>query len=261
MKFSLSFTSQLTFSIFFLFHFFMFNPAAYSQDNIQEIPREKKELKNTVWINIFNPIIDSKYIVLGYERVLKKNQTFTFNIGRFSLPKFSLLDLDNLGLTNDYKDVGINTSVDYRFYLGKLNKYKAPRGVYLAPYYSFNYFSRENKWILDSDSFDGEVVTDLTLQIHTIGGQLGYQFVFWRRLAVDLVLIGPGVGFYGFNVKLDTTLEPDDESLFFQKLNEALSEKFPGYDLVIESGDFEKKGSANTTTLGFRYMIHIGFRF
>ena len=133
--------------------------------------------------------------------------------------------------------------------------------MYLAPYYSFNHFNRENHWILNSDSFDGEVVTDFTLNIHTIGGQLGYQFVFWRRLALDLVLIGPGVGFYGFKVKLDTTLEPDDEALFFQTLNDAIKDKFPGYDLVIESGEFEKKGSAKTTTLGFRYMIHIGFRF
>ncbi len=227
----------------------------------QEQTKEKKELKNTVWVNIFNPIIDSKYLVLGYERVLKNNQSFTVNLGRFSLPKFSLVDLGKLGLTNEYKDWGINTSVDYRFYLGKLNKYNAPRGVYLAPYYSFNHFNRENKWILDSDSFDGEVVTDFTLNIHTLGGQLGYQFIFWRRLAVDLVLIGPGVGYYGLKVKLDTTLEPDDESLFFQTLNDALKDKFPGYDLVIESGDFQKKGSSGTTTLGFRYMIHIGFRF
>jgi hypothetical protein len=227
----------------------------------QEKPKEKKELKNTVWINIFNPIIDAKYLVFGYERVLNNNQTFTFNIGRFSLPKFGVVDLDKLGLTNEYKDWGINTSVDYRFYLGKLNKYSAPRGVYLAPYYSFNHFNRENKWILNSDSFDGEVVTDFTLNIHTLGGQLGYQFIFWRRLAVDLVLIGPGIGYYGLDVKLDTSLEPDDESLFFQTLNDALKEKFPGYDLVIEPGEFQKKGSASITTLGFRYMIHIGFRF
>lgn len=261
MKLNLRFTSQFTFSIFILFHFFMFNPAVFSQDKMQEIPKEKKALKNTVWINIFNPIIDSKYIVLGYERVLKNNQTFTVNLGRFSLPKFNLVDLDNLGMTKEYKDKGVNFSADYRFYLGKLNKHQAPRGVYLAPYYGFNHFSRENKWILNTDSFDGEVITDLTLNIHTIGGQFGYQFVFWRRLAVDLVLFGPGVGFYGFKANLDTTLEPDDESLFFQKLNEALADKFPGYDLVIESGEFEKKGSAKTTTLGFRYMIHIGFRF
>ncbi len=104
----------------------------------QDSLKVKKELKNTVWINIFNPIIDSKYIVLGYERVIKKNQTFTFNLGRFSLPRFGVIDLGKLGLTNEYKDWGINTSVDYRFYLGKLNKYNAPRGVYLAPFYSFN---------------------------------------------------------------------------------------------------------------------------
>jgi hypothetical protein len=80
-------------------------------------------------------------------------------------------------------------------------------------------------------------------------------------LAVDLVLIGPGIGYYGMKVKLDTTLQPDDESLFFQTLNDALKEKFPGYDLVIEPGEFQKKGSASVTTLGFRYMIHVGFRF
>ena len=233
----------------------------FARTNGQDLIKEKKELKNTVWINIFNPIIDTKYIVFGYERVLKNNQSFTFNIGRFSLPKFSVVDLDNLGLMNEYKDWGINTSVDYRFYLGKLNKYRAPRGVYLAPYYSYNHFYRENKWILNSDSFDGEVVTDFTLNIHTFGGQLGYQFIFWRRLAVDLVLIGPGIGYYGMNVKLDTSLKPDDESLFFQTLNDALKEKFPGYDLVIEPGEFQKNGSASITTLGFRYMIHIGFRF
>ncbi len=101
----------------------------------------------------------------------------------------------------------------------------------------------------------------MTLSIHTIGGQLGYQFVFWRRLVVDLVLIGPGVGFYGLKVDLDTSLAPDEESLFFQILNDALKEKFPGYDLVIESGEFTKNGSVSLRTLGFRYMIHLGFRF
>ncbi len=242
--------------------FLLINLALHLPCNGQEETKPKKELKNTVWINIFNPIIDAKYLVLGYERVLKNNQTFTFNIGRFSLPKFSIIDTDKLGLTGEYKDWGINTSVDYRFYLGKLNKYNAPRGVYLAPYYSFNHFNRENNWTLKIRCpFDIDIVTDFTLNINTLGGQLGYQFIFWRRLVVDLVLIGPGVGFYGLNVNLDTSLAPDDESLFFQTLNDALKDKFPGYDLVIESGEFEKKGSVRATTLGFRYMIHIGFRF
>lgn len=227
----------------------------------QEETKPEKSLKNTIRFNLTSPIISSKYLVLGYERIINSNQSVSVNIGQFSLPKFGLVDLDNLGLTSDYKDIGFNTSVDYRFYLGKLNKYNAPRGVYLAPYYSFNHFNRENKWILNTDSFEGEVVTDLTLNIHTLGGQIGYQFVFWRRLAVDLVLFGPGIGFYGFNIKLDTTLEPDEESIFFQELNDLLKEKFPGYDLVIESGEFERKGSEKTTTLGFRYMIHIGLRF
>jgi hypothetical protein len=46
-----------------------------------------------------------------------------------------------------------------------------------------------------------------------------------------------------------------------QELNQFLADKIPGYDQVIEPGEFERKGSFNTTTAGFRYMIHLGYRF
>ena len=231
------------------------------QTNGQKQPKDYKELKNTVRVNILNPIIDTKYIVVGYERVLKNNQTFSVNIGRFSLPKFGSTTSDFAQIEKSYKDKGINASADYRFYLKNLNSYSAPRGVYLAPFYSFNYFSRENKWTLNSNPAQGEVITDLSFNINTIGGEIGYQFVAWNRLAIDFVMFGPGVGFYGFKASLKTTLSPDDEALFFKELNDKLKEKFPGYDLVIKSTEFETKGSSRLTSLGFRYMIHLGFRF
>ncbi len=151
--------------------------------------------------------------------------------------------------------------MDYRFYLGSVNRYNGPRGVYIGPYYSYNSFSRENTWTLNTDSFQGSVLTDLSFNINTVGIQLGYQFIFWDRMALDLILIGPGVGFYGAKVKLDTDLSAEDEALFFDKLNEYLADKIPGYDKVISEGELSKNGSFDVTSLGFRYMIHLGYKF
>lgn len=219
--------------------------------------------KNTVYVNLTNPLIfGSKAFVIGYERVLTKNQSFTFNIGRTSLPAFGKgSNIDSVSLKNNSNEKGFHIGGDYRFYLSKENKYEAPRGVYIGPYYSFNSFSRSNEWLLNSATFDGTVNTNTSLSIHTFGAQLGYQFVFWKKLAVDLILLGPGVGVYKIEADLNTTLSADDEALFFDKLNGYLEDKIPGYNLVIDEGEFRKNGSVKTTTLGYRYMINVGFRF
>jgi hypothetical protein len=227
----------------------------------QQSDSSKRVFKNTVRVNLTNPLIfGGKYLVFGYERILNPHQSASVNIGRFSIPKFVNFS-DGLNLKNDFKDFGLHVSMDYRFYLKKENKYNAPRGVYVGPYFSYNYLKRENKWDLSTNDFTGEVATDFTLNIFTLGAQLGYQFVLWDRLAIDMILLGPGLGFYNAKVGLNTTLSAEDESLFFQKINDFLAQKIPGYDFTIDSGEFQKKGSFNVTSLGYRYMIHLGFRF
>jgi Protein of unknown function (DUF3575) len=219
--------------------------------------------KNTVYINLTNPLIfgDRAYI-FGYERTIGKHQSFTFNIGRMSLPAFGGgSNNDSLKLVKNSNNKGFHISADYRFYLSKENKYDAPRGVYIGPFYSFNSFSRSNEWLLNSENFDGNVNTNLKLSFHTVGAELGYQFILWKRVALDLVLLGPGLATYKIKADLNTTLSADEESLFFEQLNGYLEDKIPGYNLVIEEGEFQKKGSVRTTTAGFRYMINIGFRF
>ena len=76
-----------------------------------------------------------------------------------------------------------------------------------------------------------------------------------------MVLFGPGVGFYKFKTELSTNLDPETEEALFEKLNEALQERIPGYDLVVNPGSLETTGSYNTTGLGFRYVVMLGFRF
>lgn len=227
---------------------------------VQDSKQEKKVRKNTILINISNPsIISSKFQVIGYERILPNNQSFTINIGTFSIPRFGGSLADSLGLNSDYKDRGFHLSADYRFYLKKENKYSAPRGVYLAPYYTYNRLNRENTWLMEGIA--DEVSSNLKLNIHTIGVELGYQFVFWDRIALDLVLLGPGFGFYGAKTQIGTTLDPEKESELFEKLNEILADRIPGYDKIIETGEFSKNGTYNTQGLGFRYVARVGFRF
>jgi hypothetical protein len=221
----------------------------------------KKERKNSIMINISNPmLISDRFQTIGYERVLPHNQSFTVNLGIFSIPRFrSGSFADSLGLNTDYKDRGFHFSTDYRFYLKKENRHAAPRGVYLAPFYTYNHLNRENSWYVEG--VIDEVYTHFNLNIHTIGAELGYQFIFWDRVALDMILMGPGFGFYGIKAEIGTTLDPDKESELFQKLNEILKDKIPGYDKVIEAGEFGKNGTYSTKSVGFRYIVRLGFRF
>jgi hypothetical protein len=245
--------------------------SGYSQENTKQdsVPIIKEESfpipdklnrKNSLLLNITNPMLLSiQFQTIAYERTLKNNQSFTISLGMFALPKFGEDLADSLGMDTDYKDRGFHAGFDYRFYLKKQNKYATPLGVYVGPYYTYNYLNRENTWYVDGNM--EEVVTNLEFNIHTVGVEFGYQFVFWDRMAVDMILMGPGVGFYGIKADVGSNMSPAEEAEFFQKLNDMLADKIPGYDNVIEPGTFSKNGSYNTVDVGFRYVVRIGYRF
>ena len=230
----------------------------------QDTSKLKKEYNNTIRLNITNPLIfGTRSIIFGYERMLKNNQSFSINIGRASFPDLKFIDTDSLEADYNTKQKGYHFSVDYRFYLKKENKYDPPRGVYIGPYYTYNYFERKNDWtILSTAGGAPQVVESKTsLGVHGFGFELGYQFVFWDRVSLDMILAGPGIAFYKLKSSLGSNLSEEDKEKFFEKLNAALAEKIPGYSLVIDEGEFENEGTTSTTSLGFRYMVMIGFRF
>ncbi|HEY6144534.1 MAG TPA: hypothetical protein VIV55_14075 [Flavobacterium sp.] len=254
----------LVFSVVFVFSSFNLN----AQSTSDSLVKPSKEFKNTIRFNITNPLIfGKKSIIFGYERVLKNNQSFSINIGQASLSPFSFFDDSELKAKSILNEEGFNISGDYRFYLTKLNKYNAPRGVYIGPYYSFNTFRKEHRWEFTKDGVEAPVSidSDLKIDIHTVGFELGYQFVFWKRFSVDMILLGPGVAAYKLKSEIGGNLSEEDKQKFFEKLNEALEDEFPGYSGTIGSGsnegEFEKSGRRNTTGLGYRYMVQIGYRF
>jgi len=221
-----------------------------------------KDFKNTILINITNPLLfGEKYNVIGYERVIKDHQTVYGSIGRFAFPKFVDLFNDSVGIKNEYHDHGFHISFDYRFYLKSENKFSAPRGIYLGPYYAFNYLTREMTWDLNTSNYTGEVKSNFDLMANLIGVQLGYQFVFWNRLSVDIILAGPGLWFFNLKTDFDNDLLPEDETMLLEELNEMLKERFPGSDFVIQGGGFEIQRVTHTAAMGFRYMVNVGFRF
>ena len=228
----------------------------------QEKKDSTKIFKNTIRVNLTSPMIfGEKYNVIGYERVIGRHQSFTVNMGRFTLPQFVNPDLDSMQLQRGSSDKGFTIAADYRFYLKKENKYNAPRGVYIGPYYAYNAFVRTNTWTLETQNGPENIQTEIHLNMNMIGGQLGYQFVIKNRLALDLILMGPGIWFYNLHTNVTTSLDETDQAKVIQKINEMLAEKLPGHEITIPTEDIQKSGSIRTSTAGFRYLIHIGFRF
>jgi len=221
-----------------------------------------KTFRNTIRFNITNPLLlGDKYNVIGYERILARHQSISANIGRFSLPKFISINTDSLKLRKKYIDKGFTFAIDYRFYLRKENRYVAPRGIYIGPYYSFNYFERENSWSMNTANMTGDINSNIRLNLNLVGAQMGYQFVIKNRVALDLILVGPGIWFYNVRTRLSINFDPEDESLLYEKINEILAAKLPGHEILINSGKFKKNSSFSTYSAGFRYIVHIGFRF
>jgi hypothetical protein len=230
----------------------------YCQEKADSI----KYFKNTIRINITNPMLfGEKYNVIGYERVVSKHQTFSVNIGRFSLPKWRNFNTDSLLVKDDYSDKGFTIAADYRFYLKKENKYDAPHGLYIGPYYSFNMLDRTNTWNVNTTDFQGSLQTNIRLNANLIGAQLGYQFIIKNRVAIDMILFGPGTWFYSLKSTTSTSLSDEDEALLFEKINGFLEQNLPGSDIFLEPGQMNKSGSYRTSSGGMRYMIQLGFRF
>ena len=225
----------------------------------QKDTTHQKIRKNTLRICITNPIIFGNSYIFGYERLVGRNQSFSVNFGTLTLPKFSSLDLkSDYNIISTGSSSGYNISGDYRFYLGKVNKFDAPRGVYIGPYIGLTDTRRS---ITLSSSDTGQFDASYKFNVISAGCELGYQFVFWDRLSLDMILLGPGIAGYSLKKDLSTTLSPADEEELFQKINDALAARIPGYSGVIEPGSNTGTGTYKTTSLGFRYMIMLGFRF
>ena len=231
---------------------------------IDSLDNQTVKYKNVIRYNLSGALLFGidRYIVLGYERIIGKNQSLSFNFGRSALPKIISIITDSLNLSNDVKNTGKNVSLDWRFYLAKENKFAIPHGLYVGPYYSFNKYEKVNQYTFKRSNGSTQTGnTNTKLDLHSIGGELGYQLILWKRMTLDLLLIGPGISFYRVKAKFEGSLTDADRQQLRQAVQQVLTQRFPGMNYVLSDKELDGTGTLKTTSLGFRYIIHIGFLF
>ena len=219
--------------------------------------------KNIIRYNISGAMLFglTDFVILGYERITGPHQSFSVNLGRVTLPSVFGLDLDSVDIIKNRKRGGLNFSVDYRFYLPRENKNTIPHGLYIGPFYSYNGFRGETEWRHKKDNGNTSIRTDTKFNIHTIGFEMGYQFVLWKRLTLDVLVVGPGFGFYNLKAKLSRNVDDETKKQLFEGLEEIVTEKFPGMNVVFSDESIESNGTMKTSSWGYRYLVHIGFLF
>lgn len=236
---------------------------SYGQQTVKD--STAKTYKNIIRYNITGALLFGfgKYIVLGYERVLSPRRSFSVNVGSAALPKALSIETDSFQTKRESDRKGVNASIDYRFYLQKENKFNAPHGLYIGPYYSYNRFNDDQQWLRRNTGATNEVTSNSTFNINTFGFELGYQLLLWRRITLDMVMVGPGLGFYKYKASFtgNTNLSAETKEQLFEALKQRISQRFPGMNFVVSDQNFDADGVLKTSSVGYRYIIHIGFCF
>ncbi len=231
----------------------------YTQDTINEQAIQKK---NIVRWNITPLAVNATNFTLGYERILKNNRSFSVNAGLLLFPEFLNNDSLEVSSVEHGGRFGFTVAADYRFYLTKKNLSPAPEGVYIGPYITYYQYGFDTKLtVFDNDNVTNELGVDAMFRMFSLGFELGYQFVFWQKLTLDLILIGPSISYYQAKYDLTGDLSVDKNSELYKYLQEQFYDKYPWVESFVELDAVNTNGSFGGMGLGFRYVIQVGFHF
>jgi hypothetical protein len=217
--------------------------------------------KNTLKINPTPALVfgNLRNITLSYERMITKDQSLSIQLGYLKVDPFFG---DSVGGFLDIRrvsDWGMNAALDYRYYPLKRNKFNAPDGLYIGSYLSYYGFSFKDQfdYYKGDTSFTGGSYSS-TYHFVNLGVSLGYQFIFWKWLSLDLLIFGPSLTFSASNWKISDVVDSPDEEELIRTIKEKFNEKFP---LLVP---FVKPNDGTTTAefrMLFRYSISIGVHF
>lgn len=229
---------------------------AQSRDSVSKI----KDYKNIIKVNLTSNILYQSPLI-EYERIVKKNQSFSIQVGLVALPFGSSKGSDSIYYESTVKKSGYSITADYRFYLAKENKDPAPHGVYIGPYLSYYNFDNERNMRVGSSP--DLLLLSAKFDVLSIGAQLGYQFLLGKkkRWTIDCIVVGPSLTKYAANLKLSGNIDPSkiDENL--QKILEGIASRYPLIGDLLRDQEVNFKGKTDTWSAGFRYSIHVGYRF
>lgn len=203
----------------------------------------------------------SKNITLSYERILNPRQSIAITAGFLEFPSLFKDSIGSLLAITSGEKYGINLALEYRFYLGKRNLRPIPDGIYLAPYISYYGYRFSNGVDMMHTTIDSAGTIKGNFYIFNVGVELGYQFVFWKRLTLDFVLIGPAVSYYGGGVEITGNINLEKLAEINADLYNKIKEKYPMVGDFVVNKSFKQDGKLDLFSIGFRYLVQIGFHF
>jgi len=216
--------------------------------------------KNVIRVNLTSSYFST--IGLGYERVFKDR--WSANLTVSLKPKTELGSLFNFsgnGISFEGKPSisGFYLTPEVRWYADGNDVRKAPRGFYMGPYirYSETYLKTHIHYTDEENDLNADF--KFTFREVGLGINFGYQLLAIKeRLVIDFLFAGPRVSRYTLISEASTDLNGD----FYRQLAENINDKL-GFEFLDPNLEFknEKKQKVESTTLGYRYSIRIGYAF
>jgi hypothetical protein len=229
--------------------------------SVQAQKGDTTKRRNIIKLDLTSYWLYRNAFMVSYERVINKrpNQTWGITAGFQQFPSLRTV-LDSVNVKREFKASGFKLGGEYRFYLMKENKYKAPHGVYIGPYTSFHYYSNTRSLDVNNNGLLESVDLETKISILNIGVQLGYQFVLNNRWTIDMVFAGPSISNYRLNAKMDGDYTFDADEITNEVLL-ALIDKFPAFGQLINEGELSSKGKVSAWGYGYRYQLQVGYHF
>lgn len=207
-----------------------------------------------IWANVNN-------ITFTYERLIAKNHSMSLQLGYLIIPKIFGDTLANLVALTSNKRYGVNIALDYRYYPWSRNRRPAPDGLYIGAYLSYYGFHWKNGLDILHTTVDQNGELNGNINVVNLGMSLGYQFIFWKRFTLDLLLFGPSISRYSGDIKITGNLDQSEIHNIDKEMVEKLLARFPFLGMLFSKEGLEFSGTKSSLSIGFRYSIMVGFHF
>jgi len=204
---------------------------------------------------------ETKNITFSYERLIRKNQSMSIQLGYLIIPVYFNDTIANLITLHDQSRKGINTGLDYRFYPSLRNRRPAPDGLYLGTYLSYYGFKHSNKFNSVNQPSNPDGTFSGSLNMTNLGFEIGYQFIFGKRFSIDLLMFGPSLTYYSTKMEIIGNLDKGQIDNIDQAFAEKLFEHFPALRYLFDGEATNLTNSNFKLTASFRYSIQFGFHF
>lgn len=231
-----------------------------SKSNLPPQPYHRNVVKfNPTPMLLFSNI---KNITFSYERLLNDNHSVALQVGFLEF-KGILRDTvaKIIDFKGNYNQPGLNIAADYRYYPGLRNRRPTPDGVYIGGYVSYCGFKLNNDFDILNTSVDKSGEINAKLNVINLGLNFGYQFIFWERLSLDLLVFGPSVNYTLCKGEITGDLDQEEIDAIDDELVQRILDRYPILGEVFSDENLSFSKNRTKFGTGFRYSISIGFHF